>query len=135
MIPEVNVETLMLHGLGEHKVEWLIRSVDKYGPTVELKHNVVIHIYHVADHEFLDKMKIAWETSGLANQGIALERSYTDRLGDFEIDAYDAILYDIDPCFAESYKDTYLRAVAKLYEPPPAPKQQDEEDEDEEETE
>ena len=129
MIPEVHVETLNLHGLGEHKIEWLIRSVDKYGATIELKHNLIIHIYHVADYEFLEKLKAAWEASGLANQGIALERSYTDRIGDFEIDAYDAILYDIDPCFAESYKDTYLRAVAKLYEPPPPPPQQEEETE------
>lgn len=115
MIPDVKVTQLNLPGMGSYKVEYLIRDIQKMNKNMEVTHNLIIHMYHVKDNRFMERMKQAWHNSGLADRGVALERCYTDEINDFVIDAWDAILYDIEPYAAESYLKMFLGALEKIY--------------------
>lgn len=106
--PEVHTEQIELPGLGTFKLEWLVRDVMKLD---EITNNLIMHIYHVRDRDFMDKIRAAWESSGIAGLGISLEMSYTEEFEGFPIDAFDAILYSIDPCMATNYKSMFITAL------------------------
>ncbi len=111
LVPEVTEEQVEFPGLGVFKVEWLVRDVLSID---EVSNNLILHIYHVPDPNFPVKMQDAWKKSGLADQGISLETSYTKEFEGYPIDAFDAILYGIDPCFAESYKTKFVKALQEI---------------------
>lgn len=111
--PEVHTEQIELPGLGILKLEWLVRDILRLD---EITNNLIMHIYHVRDDGFMDKVRAAWESSGIANLGIAIEMSYTDQFEGFPIDAFDVILYAIDPCMARSYKSMFVSALQTTYQ-------------------
>ena len=112
-IPEVHTDHIEIAGHGKKKLEWLSRIV--MGKD-ENNHNLVIHIYHVNDDNFQKMMERAWVKSGIMAQGVTCELSYTDGIGDFEIDAYDAIFFKVDPTHAKAYKDMFVGALQALYQ-------------------
>lgn len=112
-IPEVHEEQVAIPTLGTKKVEWLSRSVMSKN---EINHNLVLHIYHVEDPAFPKMMEQAWVRSGIMDQNVTCELSYTDGIGDFKIDAYDAIFFKVDPTHAKAYKDLFIRALQALYQ-------------------
>ena len=112
-IPEVHEEKIDIPGLGVKKLEWLSRAVMAKD---EIHHNLILHIYHIRDEGFPAMMERAWVQSGIMDQNITCELSYTDSIGDYEIDAYDAIFFRVDPMYAKAYKDMFVRALVALYQ-------------------
>lgn len=113
IIPEVHVDQIKIPGHGTKKLEWLSRAVMAKD---EINHNLIIHIYHVEDVNFMKMMERAWSRSGIMDQGITCELSYTDEFEGFEIDAYDAIFFKVDPMYAKAHKDMFVRALIALYQ-------------------
>ncbi len=113
LVPEVTTEQIDFPGLGVFKVEWLVRDVLSLN---EVSNNLILHLYHVPDPHFPAKMQDAWRKSGLAEMGISIETSYTKEFEGYPIDAFDAILYGIDPCFAEDYKSRFIKALKEICE-------------------
>jgi hypothetical protein len=113
LVPKVTKETLELPGLGSFKFEWMKRSVISQR---EIKYNLVMHIFHIKDAHLMDNIKAAWTQSGIADQGISLEMNYTDEFEGYVIDAYDIILFAIDPSFTQTYKDMFVNALKKVYQ-------------------
>jgi hypothetical protein len=116
--------------VGPTKVKWAVRAVLKGTPGNEEEiHNLIFHFFHVKHPDFLTVLREAWELSGIAQQGIAMERSYTE-----EFDAYDAILKGVDPCYEFSFKQLLIEGVRhSLYnqqQAEEAAKQKEEEEED-----
>ena len=99
-----------LPGLGPVKVVWLVRTIMKggYGETPEQIENLIIHFF-VTDPRFSEVMLDAYGLSGIGDSGRSLERSYTE-----EFEAHDAIIYNIDPCFAETYKNMFIEGIKRV---------------------
>ena len=123
--------------VGPTKVKWIVRSIMRGLPGHEEEvHNLVFHFFHVKHPDFMTVLKEAWELSGIAQQGIAMERSYTE-----EFDAYDAILKGVDPCYELSFKQLLMEGVRhslynqQLAEEAAQKEAAEEEDEDEEDSE
>lgn len=112
-IPDVHEEKIDIPGLGVKKLEWLSRAVMAKD---EIHHNLILHIYHVQDENFPAMMEQAWVKSGIMDQGITCELSYTDEYEGYEIDAYDAIFFKVDPMYAKAHKDMFVRALVALYQ-------------------
>lgn len=132
-----NEETLEAPIIGSIPITWLTRSILKGLPgNEEQVDNLIIHFFEVKHPDFIHVLVEAWELSGLADQGIPMERSYTE-----EFKAYDAILGGVDPCYAVSFKDMFLAGIRRslfeeeerLKNKPPEP--EEEEDEDDEDSE
>lgn len=102
---EEREETHDLPGLGAIKVVWLIRTVLRggYADTPEQSENLVMHFFGIDDPKFEEVMLDAYDLGRLGDVGRSLERSYTE-----EFHAYDAIIYGIDPCYAEIYKNMFI---------------------------
>lgn len=134
---EENNETLEAPIIGSIPITWLTRSILKGLPGHEEQvDNLIIHFFEVKHDNFINVLVEAWELSGLASQGIPMERSYTE-----EFKAYDAILGGIDPCYAVSFKDMFLEGVKRslfeeqemLKNKPPEPEEEENDDDEDDE--
>lgn len=112
-VPEVHTDQIEIPTMGTKKLEWLSRAVMAKD---EVHHNLILHIYHVRDENFMAMMEKAWATSGIMDQDITCELSYTDEFEGYEIDAYDAIFFKVDPLYAKAYKDMFVKALCDLYQ-------------------
>jgi hypothetical protein len=137
---EVNKETIIL-GTKRHRLDWVLRPMQKGIPgddNYEVLHNLVFHVYDITDPAFPDRVRMAWKRSGL-DQKVAVEIlppiELEGEAGTFKTEAWDVILENIDPCYADAVRKTFITAliqVSAVAEPPPDAEVEVEEEAEEE---
>jgi len=115
----INDEEIILGGK-PLQIAWLCRPMNRGEVGTdehEIFHNLVIHFPVDGDPAFMDRLRMAWQSSGL-NTKYALERYPPEAdSGDdaISIPVFTAVLENIDAWTAEALKRQFIRELKKTY--------------------
>ncbi len=117
-------EEYVILGTTRYRMDWLLRQMNKGLPGMEgyeSHHNLIFHFFGVNDPAFPDRVRMAWKASGL-NTKVAIEILPPIEIegdkGTFKTDAWDVILENIDPCYAQAVKQSFVDAMINAYRNP-----------------
>lgn len=132
---DVHEETV-LFGTTKHRMEWLLRQMHKGLPGMddyEYHHNLIFHFFGITDPAFPDRVRIAWKSSGLSTK-IPVEVlppiEIEGEAGSFKTGSWDVILENVDPCFADAIKKSFVNAMINAHriEAPPTVEEEPEQE-------
>lgn len=120
----IHEETIQL-GENECKIAWLCREMNKGmvgADDHEIFHNLVMHFHIDDDPTVMDRLRIAWQRSGL-NAHYALER-YPPEMDNSEdylnVPVFTAILEHIDEWAAQALKEQFIGGLQDTYSAKPS---------------